>query len=114
MICKPILKIIFLNKPELIFFFCTQLNGFNNCYQELITLFNIDHLFAYSEVVSNINSHIFTLLNDSKYGYAIPVIKFLNLVKRIQVLLSNTNNSIQIIHLFGLVWFLCLMAYQPL
>ena len=31
MICKHILLIAFLNKPELIFF-CTQLNGFKNSY----------------------------------------------------------------------------------
>ena len=36
------------------FLLSTQLNGFNYCYLTLIILFNINHLFAYSEVVSSI------------------------------------------------------------
>ena len=32
----------------------TQLNGFNYCYLTLIILFNINNLFADSEVVTNI------------------------------------------------------------
>ena len=32
----------------------TQLDGFNYCYLTLIILFNIDHLFADSEVVTSI------------------------------------------------------------
>ena len=32
----------------------TQLNDFNYCYLTLIILFNINHLFAHSEVVKNI------------------------------------------------------------
>ena len=32
----------------------TQLNGLNYCYQALIILFNINHLFAHNEVVTNI------------------------------------------------------------
>ena len=31
-----------------------QLNGFNYCYQTLIILFNINHLFAHREVVISI------------------------------------------------------------
>ena len=43
MICKHILLITFLNKPE---FFCTQLNGFKYCYLALIIQCNIYHLFG--------------------------------------------------------------------
>ena len=49
MICKHILLIKFLNKAEFIFF--TQLNGSNYYYLTLIILFNINHLFAYNEIV---------------------------------------------------------------
>ena len=33
---------------------CTQLIGFKYCYLTLIILFNINHLFAHSEVVSSV------------------------------------------------------------
>ena len=45
MICKYILLITFLNKPELIF--CTELNGFKYFYLTQIILFTINHLFAH-------------------------------------------------------------------
>ena len=53
MISKHILLIAFLNEPELIFL-CTQLNGFKYFYLKRIILFNINHLFAYGEVVTRI------------------------------------------------------------
>ena len=34
--------------------FAYLLNGFNYCYQTLVILFDINHLFAYSEMVSSI------------------------------------------------------------
>ena len=46
MICKRILSIRFLDKPELIV--CAQLNGFKYLYLILIILFTINHLFAHS------------------------------------------------------------------
>ena len=52
MICKHIFVKTSLNKPEIIFIFCTQINGFNYCYLTLIILFDINHLFAESEVVT--------------------------------------------------------------
>ena len=57
----------------------TQLNGFNYCYLTLIIQFNINHLFAHSEVVTvllfNTNytipyySFVCTQLNGSEYCY---------------------------------------------
>ena len=44
MICKHILLIAFLNKPELIF--CSQLSSFKYFYQTQIILFTINHLFT--------------------------------------------------------------------
>ena len=52
MICKHILLITFLKKPELIFY--TQLNGFKYFYLTGIIPFTINHLFAHSEIVSKI------------------------------------------------------------
>ena len=52
--------ILFLNELELICLHisfsvvCRQLNGFSNCYLTLITLFNINLLFADREVVTSI------------------------------------------------------------
>ena len=52
--------ISFLNEFELICLYTsidivsTQLNGFNYCYLTLIILFIINHLFADSEVITNI------------------------------------------------------------
>ena len=69
MICKHIFLITFLNEFELFFFkneleliwlhsciaiVFTPLNGFNYSYLTLIILFNINHLFAYIEVIPNI------------------------------------------------------------
>ena len=53
------LLILFLNELELslhtsIVIVCTQLTGFKYCYQTLIILLNINHLFANSEVISSI------------------------------------------------------------
>ena len=53
--------ISFLNELELICLpiniamISTQLNGFNYCYLTLIIIFNINHLFADSEVVLSID-----------------------------------------------------------
>ena len=33
----------------------TQLDGFNYCYRTLIILYNINHLFAHSEVITSID-----------------------------------------------------------
>ena len=55
-----LLVISFLNELEQICFHTgiaivsTELDGLNYCYQALIILFNIDHLFADSEVVTSI------------------------------------------------------------
>ena len=55
-----LLVILFLNELELICLhtsvgiISTQLNGFNYSYLTLIILFNINHLFAHSEVVPGI------------------------------------------------------------
>ena len=46
MICKHILLITFLNKPE--FIFSRQLNDLKYCYLTLIILFNITHSFTHS------------------------------------------------------------------
>ena len=52
--------ILFLNELELIClptsiaFVSTQLNGFNYCDLTLIFLYDINHLFAHSEMVSSI------------------------------------------------------------
>ena len=52
--------ISFLNELELIYLHTsvaivsTQLNGFNYCYLSLTIIFNINHLFAYNEVVTSI------------------------------------------------------------
>ena len=62
MICKGLdLSVIsFLNELELICLHTssaivsTQSNGLNHCYQTLIILFNINHLFTDSEVVTSI------------------------------------------------------------
>ena len=49
-----------LNESEQIFLLTsfviihTQLNDFNNCYQTIMILFNINHLFADTEVVTSI------------------------------------------------------------
>ena len=44
------LKLICLN--DSIAIVSTQLNGFNYCYSTQMILFNINHLFAYSDVVA--------------------------------------------------------------
>ena len=58
----------------------TQLNGFKYCYLTLIILFNIDHLFAYSEVAKNNAiqhySHICTQSKGFKYCYSTVTILF--------------------------------------
>ena len=38
---------------ELIAIISTQLNGFNNCHQTVLILFNINNLFAQREVVTS-------------------------------------------------------------
>ena len=57
-------------------FVSIQLNGFNYSYLPLVILFNINHLFAQSEVVTSIAiysiphySFICRQLNGSKYCY---------------------------------------------
>ena len=57
---NSVLVISFLNELQLIRL-CTsiaivptQLNGFNYCHQTLIILFNINHLFAHSKMVTSI------------------------------------------------------------
>ena len=53
-------------------FVCTQLNGFEYFYLTVIISFDINHLFAYSEVVSSIvytNSFIYIEINSFKYCY---------------------------------------------
>ena len=50
MICKHILQITFLNKPECIFF---PVKWFQVFLTQII-LFTINHLFEYSEVVTSI------------------------------------------------------------
>ena len=53
-----LLVISFLNELELIYLLTsivivsTQFNGFSNCWLTLIILFNINHLFAHSEMVT--------------------------------------------------------------
>ena len=60
MICQiSLLVISFLNELELICLHTsiavsTQLNGLNYCYLTLISIFNIKHLLAQSEVVTSI------------------------------------------------------------
>ena len=67
MISKQILKITFLNKPELHFFFCTQLNGFT----QLQTIqFSISTIFCLHTVLfQTIQFSLLTNLNGSKYCY---------------------------------------------
>ena len=62
--------ILFLNELELmvssIVIVCTSFNSFTYCYLTLIILFNINYLFAHSEIVSSIansNNFICTQLN---------------------------------------------------
>ena len=102
---NSLLVISFLNELELICLHTViaivspQLNGFNYCYETLIILFNINYLFADSEVVKSIaiqhNSFIWTQLNGSKYCYVISIIQFKHKIKKFQVLLFNINYSIQ-------------------
>ena len=77
---------------------------FGYCYLTLTILFNINHFFVLIEVVtSNAIQHysfystlfISTLSNGSNYNYVIPIIRFWYIFKVFQVLLFNTNNSIQ-------------------
>ena len=65
----------------------TQLNSFNYCYLSLIILFNIDHLFADSEVVTSI------AIKHLKF-YSTFLIR-LHAVKWFLVLLYIINNSIK-------------------
>ena len=81
MICKHVLLIKSLNKPGLIFFFCTHLNGFNYCCLTLTIQIDITHLFV--QVLLIINS------------YSIQHYSFVCAVKWFQVLLCITNNSIK-------------------
>ena len=48
MICKHIWLIAFLNKPEIIINFFSELNNFTYFYLIQIILFIINHLFAHS------------------------------------------------------------------
>ena len=41
-------EITFLNEPKLIFYFCTELNGFTYLLLIQTILFSINHLLAYS------------------------------------------------------------------
>ena len=78
--------ILFLNKLELICLHtsiaivCTQLNGSKYWFQILLT---------------NVNSFICAQLNDFKHRYVTLTIHFKYTVKEFQVLLFNTNNSVQ-------------------
>ena len=74
-----------MNKLELIYFHTSitiaspQLNGFNYCYLRLIILFNINHLFVHSEVVTSIPMSYQYFYLDShsfKYCYLILIILF--------------------------------------
>ena len=75
---------MFLNKLELICLLInidivsSQSNGYNYCHLELIIQYNINHLFAESEVITSIAisynnsiqhySFVWTQLNDSTYS----------------------------------------------
>ena len=63
----------------------TQLNGLNYCYLILIILFNINHLFVDSEVVTSFAfqhySFICTESIGCKYCHVIPIIQFRHTVK---------------------------------
>ena len=50
-LCSNELKYFLLTSTAIV---STWLNGFNNCYLTVIILFNINHLFAASEVVTSI------------------------------------------------------------
>ena len=81
----------------------TQLNSFSYCNRTLIILFNINHLFADSEVVTSIvfnannsiqhYSFIFTQTNGSKYCYVIQIFQFQQTVKEFQVLLGLEDKT---------------------
>ena len=64
-----------------------QVNSFNHCFLTLIILFNINHLFGHSEVLTSIASphysiqhysFVFIQLNGSKYCY-VPLTIQLNI-----------------------------------
>ena len=91
----------------------TWLNGFNYCYLTQIILFNINHLFAHSEVATSITilntnysiqhySLICIQSNGSKYCYLKPIIQFRHIFKEFKVLLFISNNliNLSISHLF--------------
>ena len=70
-----------LNELELIYLHArivivsTQLNGFNYCYLALIIVFNINHLFVDSEVVTSItNTILFNTIYSSVHGQMVPSI----------------------------------------
>ena len=86
---NSLLVISILNELELICLHASitivskQLNGFNYCNLTQISLFNINHLFVHSQVVSSIlfntiqhYSFICTPSNGSKYCYIIPIVLF--------------------------------------
>ena len=70
---------------------------------------NINHLSAYSEVVSSIanyNCFICTLLNGSKYCYLIQTMQFFKTDEWFQVLQFKTNISIQhYSFVYTIIWF---------
>ena len=58
---------------------CTQLNGFKYFYLTLIILFNINHLFAHTDVVSSIantNSFICTQFSHFECYYLVQIILY--------------------------------------
>ena len=67
-----------------------QLYGFNYCYLALFILFDIHHLFAYSEVVKSI-ARVISVKNTN---YCTRFI-YVHTVKWFQVLLCIINNSIK-------------------
>ena len=95
----------------------TQLNGFNNCYLTLISLFDINYLFAHNQVLQcNTNNLILgTHLKSFKYFYILLTIKSsCHLLNSPTVLFLTIQFNVSHLFAHSLIWFLCLMAYQPL
>ena len=106
------LVISFLNELELICFntiiaiVSTQLNCFNYCNLTPIILFNCNHLFSrqWNGLQFNTNFIEHKSIICTQYCYVVPIFQLRYTVKKFQVLLCITNNSIKQQSLFRVKW----------